>query len=461
MGVLLCVMWLIVFAIVAQLQSVSRASGGIMEGYIEITNFMNAFSAENIQMEAYVRPAHTEEEEFNYVDAAQLTDRYLGQMQPDLDNDSHEEYMLKRAITNAMVRYRADHNHLLEIMDRSETINQYLLLQRQATYINQYSWDLLQLRLLAGEERWRLLAEANRRNSRLILLYMGCGTAISILVVLLLLRSIVTPLSNLGRAADAIGKGDYEQPPLPEDRKDEIGRTAHSFNLMQNQVRRTFRAMEREAEMEKENARISQALQESRYAELQSQVNPHFLFNTLNTIAALAAEEGAPYAEDLILRLSKFFRYSLESREKTVKLATEVQVVRDYMELMDARFAGKINMVIEEEARALETEVPRFILQPVVENAIIHGLKDMPSGEIHLKIHDTGDAVQIKITDDGCGFDTSVLEGRVSSATGHTSVGLENIMERMKLFGGSAQVESTPGEGTRVIIRVPKEKTDD
>ena len=453
LGVLLGFMWVIVFLNVIQLQRLTRESEEIMGQYEEITNFINAFSAENIYMDAYMRPSHTEADERTYFESTDTTDRCLTQLSPDIRQDLHEEYMLKRAIKNAMIRYRQDRSAFIALTDYQEKIRSFLLLQRQGIYINQYSLELLQSRMEAGEQHWDRTAADNQRKIRLIFGNMLLATVITILCLLLLIRTILNPLRNVSTAADAISSGNYSHPPLTESGNDEIGRTARSFNYMQTQIKKTILAMEREAEMEKENARIQKALQESRYAELQSQIDPHFLFNTLNAIAALAHEENAPITEDLIDRLAKIFRYSLESYEKQVTLGQELQYLGDYMELMDARYAGRITLVIEPfDERLKERVIPKFILQTIAENSIIHGFRDISEGgEILLHISaDADDRLRIVMSDNGCGFDQT--QSNVSETKEHHSVGLDNIRERLGYLGGTMEIQSAVGQGTRVSI---------
>lgn len=286
--------------------------------------------------------------------------------------------------------------------------------------------------------------------------------AVSLLLILVLTvfaRSILHPLTELSSAAAEIGAGRYDAPPLAVRGRDELGTTAQTFNLMQSEIRRTIHALERQSEMEKhlrqtqmQAAQMQQALQEGRFAQLQSQINPHFLFNTLSAIAALAREEGAPLSEDLILRLSNFFRYSLESDEKTVTLGREIQLLRDYMELQETRYGERIQMEIRSEDPALEAcRVPKFILQPLVENSILHGLRERTAGgQIRVRVRRSRLGVVITVTDNGCGFDTR----RPVSGGKHHSVGLENIAERMRLSGGRLDVFSIPGVGTTARILV-------
>lgn len=462
LGILLGFVWAVVFLNVYQLQHLTYQSGHIMRQYDQITAFINAFSAENICMDAYVRPSHTAEDETAYAEAVKRTDLALAALTPDLDRDVHEEYMLKRAISNAMKRYRGDYGRFMQAVENRQRVEWFVLLQRQAIYINQYSLELLQLRMEEGEESWRGIETGNRQMIRIIFGCMLAATALTALGLYLLVSSFLRPILKISLAADAISAGNYDHPPLPEGGNDEIGRTARSFNIMQTQVKQTIRAMEREAEMEKENARIQKALQESRYAELQSQMNPHFLFNTLNAIAALANEEKAPVTEDLIERLSKIFRYSLETREQQVTLGDELQYLGDYMELMDARFAGRISMDIEPFDESLKDRiVPKFMLQTLAENAILHGFRDVrEGGEIDIRICEIPDgSLQIVVADNGCGFDSSTLEEQPPARQdgSHHAMGLANIRERLAYLGGTMTVDSEPDAGTRITITIGKD----
>lgn len=339
-------------------------------------------------------------------------------------------------------------------------VSLYLSLRSQAAYIDGYSRDLLHGRMAQGGSQWREIVAANASSEQNFTLLMAVTTVLMVLVVLVFTRSILKPLADLGRAAGEISIGRYDAPPLAVFGSDEIGRTAKSFNLMQTEIRSTIRALEREAEMEKslrekeaEAMQMQRRLQERRFAQLQSQINPHFLFNTLNTIAALAREESAPLSEELILRLSKFFRYSLESDEKLVSLGREIQLLRDYMELQETRYGDRITMEIRADPALDDLVVPKFILQPLVENSILHGLRSRNSGgQIRVRTYQGRLGVTIMVTDNGCGFNP---RSTVPAPDRQRSVGLDNIRERVELSGGRLDVFSRPGLGTavRIILR--------
>ena len=459
-GIMIASMWALVAYEMMQFRDFSRKSDVIMNDYIEITGFMDAFSEENVWLEAYIRPALDVDR--NYRLAGEETDRRMELLRPDLAADRREEYVLKRAICNAMEHYRETQVVFLNTGRSGDAfIQRYLSLKSQAAYIDGYTRELLNSCMERGGEQWQEIETANNLNSRRFSGFLVGATVLMIVILLILTRSVLRPLEDLGGAADHISAGRYDAPPLEARGNDELGRAARSFNLMQTEIRRTIHALEKQAEMEKsllekevEAAQMQHKLQEGRFAQLQSQINPHFLFNTLSTIAALAREEGAPLSEDLVLRRSSFFRYSLESDEKVVPLGREIQLLRDYMELQETRYGDRITMEVRSDPALEDVPVPKFILQPLVENAILHGLRQCTEGgciRVRSRRDRTGNIV-ITVTDNGCGFDTSRLGAAADGE--RRSVGLKNIAERMEYSGGRLDVCSVPGVGTCARITV-------
>lgn len=465
MGTVLAAIWGLVAAVMLQLQLFSRDSGVIMNKYIDITGFITAFSAENMKLEEFMRPSSAADARNAYLTAIAETDRKLLEICPDIETDAQSEYALRRSICNAMEYYRGSQALLLDIENEDQLIQEYLSLKTQAAYIDGYTRDLLHNRMVQGGEQWNQIAQANVARIRRLAAGMVGITVSMALALLLFMRSVIKPLTDLGAAADAISAGRYDAPPLEVRSSDELGRTARSFNQMQMEVRRAIDTLEKQAEMEKhllekelEAAQMQRRLQERRFAQLQSQINPHFLFNSLNTIAALAQEENAPLSENLITRLSRFFRYSLESDETFVPLDVEIRLLQDYMELQETRYGERIAMEIVADPALADVTVPKFILQPLVENAILHGLKERTSGgHIRVRTRRGRHGVTITVTDNGCGFDTS----RPLAGKQHRSVGLDNIRERMELCGGRLDVFSIPGRGTTARITIGEEACHD
>ncbi len=459
MGSMLVMTWLLVIMVTLRLHGFSSASSIIMHDYMDITGFLDAFSAENVSLEAYIRPIFTEQTREEYLSAISKTDRRLWELRPNKTADRREEYMLKQAICNAMEFYRRSQTAFLELEEGEDHIQPYLSLKTQSAYIDGYTRDLLHSRIVQGGEQWHEIETANWRNSQRFVGFLVATTAVVLLILVVFTRSVLRPLADLGRAADQIRAGHYDAPPLEVRSGDEIGRAAQSFNLMQQEIRRTIHALEQQSEMEKhllekevEAAQMQRKLQEIRFAQLQSQIKPHFLFNTLSTIAALAREEGAPLSENLILRLSSFFRYSLESGEAIVTLGRELQLLQDYIELQETRYGDRIIFEVIADPALNHTKIPKFILQPLVENSIVHGLKECSEqGRVRVRTRRTRQGITITVTDNGCGFQTG---GSRPAGKDRQSVGLENISERMRLNGGRVDVFSMTGVGTSVRILV-------
>lgn len=458
-GAMLVITWLLVILVTLRLHDFSGASSIIMNDYIDITGFLDAFSAENMSLESYIRPRSTEEVRKEYLSAIEETDRRLRELRPNIAADRREEYMLKRAICNAMEYYRQSQSAFLRLGREEERIQPYLSLKTQSAYIDGYTRDLLHSRIVEGGEQWNEIEAANSRSSQRFVVFLLMTTAAVVVLLAVFTHSVLRPLMDLGRAADQIRAGRYDAPPLAVRSGDEIGRAAQSFNLMQEEIRRTIHALEQKSELEKhllekevEAAQMQRKLQETRFAQLQSQIKPHFLFNTLSTIAALAREEGAPLSENLILRLSSFFRYSLESGEAIVTLGRELQLLQDYIELQETRYGDRIIFEVIADPELNEIQIPKFILQPLVENSIVHGLKERPeAGRVRVRTRRTRRGVTIFVTDNGCGFEMEKLR---SGGGPRQSVGLENISERMRLNGGRVDVFSMTGVGTSVRIIV-------
>lgn len=194
---------------------------------------------------------------------------------------------------------------------------------------------------------------------------------------------------------------------------------------------------------------------------LRAQINPHFLFNTLNTIASRARTDSAE-ARQLLLRLSDFFRYAIRQDGHFAEFAQEYFFVRTYLALEQARYGDHLGVRYDIEPQVLTARVPVLTIQPLVENAVKHGLANkITGGTVTLKarVDPLTRTTFIRVSDDGVGIAADVVE-RISSGDGMTDggVGLRNISERLEtLFGQrySLDIQSNEGDGTVVALRIP------
>ena len=204
-------------------------------------------------------------------------------------------------------------------------------------------------------------------------------------------------------------------------------------------------------EQEVQVARLSEQLAGARFAALQAQVNPHFLFNTLNTIAVLVRDNERQAAVAIVEQLSEVLRASLSShRQNEVTLGEELQLVRQYVAIERARFSDRLRPEFIVDDSLLSALVPSFAVQTLVENAIRHGIAKQPDAGL-LTVEAKKDVVTLVITvvDDGVGIDPDNIQ------PGH---GIENTLERLRAMYGdeaSLEVRKRPEGGTIAILRVP------
>jgi LytS/YehU family sensor histidine kinase len=201
--------------------------------------------------------------------------------------------------------------------------------------------------------------------------------------------------------------------------------------------------------------RLRAELAEAELRALRAQVNPHFLFNALNTIAALVREQPAQ-AEETITQLAEVFRYTLRASDREHgRLGDELEFLRAYLNIERVRFGSRLAVQEHIEPGLESLLVPSLLLQPVVENAVLHGIAERTTGgTVSLSVRRDGERLILEIEDDGPGFD-----GR-SSRSGN-GFGLHSVRERLRGAGPphDLAIESVPGRGTRVRITLPARLT--
>lgn len=247
--------------------------------------------------------------------------------------------------------------------------------------------------------------------------------------------------------------------PADEGGADEIGYLISAYNSMISRVDELKRVVT-QTELLKKEAEIKM---------LQAQINPHFLYNTLETMCMLAAMNDDDEVADIGLKLGKLLRYSLSKTKDESTLGEELENVRHYLDIHRVRMGDKLitDFVIHEEA--LRLPCPRFILQPLVENSILHGFKNVRGpAELRLELLAEESGVLLRISDSGSGIPAErltmireVLEGRLPLAEISSSggIGLHNVNERLKAFFGSEStldIQSTEGRGTVITSYLAK-----
>ncbi len=298
----------------------------------------------------------------------------------------------------------------------------------------------------------------------------------NVVLIVIVTRSITGPLMKLTEAANEIAAGNFEVDLVHVDSSDEVEIVTKAFNTMTVSIHqyivKTKESMELESRMKERELMMTNHLKDAQLKYLQAQINPHFLFNTLNAGAQLAMMEGADKTTLFIENMADFFRFNMKSFDQDSTIRDEIKLVDSYLYILNVRFSGSIHFYKEIDEELLDVRVPSMILQPVVENAVNYGIRDIDyEGEIRLTVTQEGDSINIVITDNGAGMDQSTIErvmkaihgqaaARESSITKDSNgIGLGNVINRLRLYYNKEDVFEIRSDGryqgTRVTIRIP------
>ena len=265
-------------------------------------------------------------------------------------------------------------------------------------------------------------------------------------------RYIVKPIVELAADSVRIGDNDFTGPDVVAEGEDEISRLVQEFCRMKASTRENIRNMEEKHAME-------QKLNDMRLQMLKSQINPHFLFNTLNMIASTAQIEDAVATEKMITALSRLFRYNLKSAGTVMPLERELKIIQDYMYLQKMRFGQRVRYDTDCAPETLDVLVPSFVLQPLVENSIKHGLsKESKGGRIFIRTWMRGERLWISVSDTGVGMEEERLQQIRAALNDGTEneigIGVGNIYRRVHgLYeDGEMFIYSKKGCGTAVQL---------
>lgn len=317
-----------------------------------------------------------------------------------------------------------------------------------------------------------LVSEADlyRKLNNLIttmLIMIGVLLVITAITATMLSAGIVKPLTRLSLAMRQIQRGDFrraEKIALPVARaRTEVGFVANSFLSMIEQLRQHIR-LEYEMNLRRQGAE---------YKALLMQINPHFLYNTLEVISSLTMQQRNREAVRVVESLGRMLRFSLDTRNEQVALSEELLYIEHYMSILRLRFADSLHIRIHADAAARKCLVIKFILQPLVENAVKYstGLDDRTASvEVRCWVDEGEELLHLSVEDNGCGMPEQVIQGfleemrrqgtGVLNSSG-TQIGLRNVLARGVLYYGDAfqvLIDSRIGEGTRICLSLPSKR---
>ena len=313
-------------------------------------------------------------------------------------------------------------------------------------------WNTWNLTSVASMED--LLATQSNLKLQFIILVIIVGCCVYFLAYIYA-RHNARRINSLAKQIQVVESGNFDVNCIV-DSADEIGDLQTSFNYM---VRKINSLM-------KEQYLLGKNLNAMELKVLQAQINPHFLYNTLDLISWTAKRYDMEEVCDIVVKLSKFYRISLSNGSDYISLANEIEHVSLYVQLQSLRFSRKINLNITIDKELENYMIMKLLLQPIVENCIIHGISnsDTEQGEINITAALQNEMIQISVTDNGIGMDYSTINRLINYGVIHNDskylggYGLKNVINRLKLYyddQARITIESNHNMGTAVIITIP------
>nr|WP_243274472.1 sensor histidine kinase [Enterocloster bolteae] len=293
-------------------------------------------------------------------------------------------------------------------------------------------------------------AQVQSLNHSILLSIILCN--LLILVCLLVVSLAITaPVKKLIEAMREVQQGNFDYR-IDNKRSDEMGRLMETFNYMVFKIDMLIKEVYQE-KLAQKNAELEA---------LQSQINPHFLYNTLDTINWMLLEKKEYEISGIVVSLGEMMKYAISRSSRTVALREEIRHVSNYLLIQKERMEDKLEYEIDIPHQYESVQVPRLILQPLVENAIIHGIET--GGKVSIRVYEREEdgGCWLEVSDNGAGMDEEQLkrlrDGTTEMRMDHRSIGVENVNKRIRLYYGEEfglTIESRLGEGTVIRFCIP------
>jgi sensor histidine kinase YesM len=434
--------------------------------YLQITQLKKSFVANNNLLNKYFDDS-TLYNLANYNESVIEIDKMISGIKDNIH--TIDEYLSYKAMQNSFTTYKDEANNAI----RAKNYNSFVIpyeANRIYEYTKIYCDELLESSIEHTNtnqnnfiSKWK-----SYKNIKIILIF--------VIIALLMFIGYVFSgyltgnIKEIIKMQSKISAGDLEVINTGIHSKDEVGELNRSFNNMQKSIKKKIDDLNEKTIMERRlyqeelrNLEMQKALKDTRFEMLQAQINPHFLFNTLNIISRKVMFDNSEEALKLIQALSELFRNSFRSSSKKISLEKELAIIEEYMYIQKARYGDRIEYILDSHIQSLDhIFIPPLLLQPLVENAMIHGLepKEGP-GLIKITIDEENKKIVIKIEDNGLGMTAERLEEVIANLKNNQqklSIGIGNVKNRLELFLEREDcffISSTLNVGTTIKIVMP------
>ena len=353
---------------------------------------------------------------------------------------------------------------------RGRNVEKYRIRYENATdlyeYINSYIYSLNIEQFINNSENYNALSKVFRVFEFVSMFIMAAVIIGNVILIINFTGNLISPLRKLAGQADEVARGNFDIELTDYKSHDEIGVVTNAFNQMVISIRQYIGQIQERMEIErqlKEKELLMEAhLKDAQLKYLQAQINPHFLFNTLNAGAQLAMMEEAEKTYVYVQKMAEFFRYNVKKGNDIVTVKDEIELVDNYIYILNVRFSGDIHYEKRIEEEVLDAPMPSMILQPIIENCINHGIREMAgNGRIWLTAFSFEGQPCISIRDNGIGMSAETIEKvlagtyREEELSGDSNgIGMNNIIVRLQLFTETEDVIDIISEGKNMGTEV-------
>ncbi|HAA25536.1 MAG TPA: sensor histidine kinase [Ruminiclostridium sp.] len=297
----------------------------------------------------------------------------------------------------------------------------------------------------------------NRKSLSTLVVFISIFSLLFVIAASLFVSAKISePIKKLEREMKKVESGNFNidiDIDIDAQSEDEVKRLSKAFNMMVKRIQNLMEQIISEQE----------AKRKSELKALQAQINPHFLYNTLDSIVWMNENKDYAGVTTMVVALSQFFRISISRGKELIPVSDEIEHIKSYLTIQKIRYKNKFTFNIDAQPEALGYKTLKLILQPIVENAIYHGVEQLyDEGIINIRVSVEGETVLFQVIDNGYGIKPDILKNILNRKDGsksdHGGVGLKNVNERIKLFFGELygiEIFSTLDVGTTVNIRIP------
>ncbi|MFU0800286.1 MAG: sensor histidine kinase [Xylanivirga thermophila] len=396
-------------------------------------------------------------------------------LEGNLDKDSA---IILRDLKNVIGSYQENADQAYKKLILSEKYDEFYPnfteAKKVAGYVDEYVQRLNNSYLNYNGVIYQKLKQLTRMGRIIMVCLLVIITFMCIMFTIFFSKDITNPLNELVVASQKVSQGNFDIGGFKKSNINEINILFNDFNIMVKDIKGFIEEIKEKADIEKrlkdeemKNLLFKNMLRDTQLKMLQSQINPHFLFNTLNTVTQMAIIENAPQTEKLINSISVLLRYSLNTVDERSTIGREVDIIKEYIYIQENRFKDRMNFVLDLDESLFNVEIPGMTLQPLVENAFIHGIEPKEDGGmISISIFKEDNFCNIRILDDGMGMSKEKVDRLLrdvddTSYIGHTTgIGIKNVRNRLDIMYRGRSIfiiKSKPNIGTSINIKIPLE----